>query len=176
MTEQPPGDGPINVGRNKDGTFAPGHKFSPGKPKGARCKATLAAERLLSGDKDTKAICAKIISEAKAGAPWACTAWLRLVCPAPRGRPVEFDMPPIHSASDIPAALLALMAQVAAGQITPTEGMEVASVLDALRQSFEVDSLTREVAALRRRWNSLLRRWSTEGNPPSRFSQRLTVG
>jgi hypothetical protein len=108
----------------------------------------MAAEALLSRDKDVRAITKVIIREAKAGAPWACVAWLKVICPAPRGRSVQFAMPEIRSASDIPAALLSLAQEVSIGNLTPTEGAEVAAVLDALRASFETDELTQRVNEL----------------------------
>jgi hypothetical protein len=61
---------------------------------------------------------------------------------------VSFEMPRIQSAADIPHALLAVAQHVASGHLTPTEGAEIATVLDALRQSYEVDKLAADVEAL----------------------------
>jgi hypothetical protein len=151
MTE-PPSAQPDNAGRTQRGCFAPGHSGNPkGMAKGTRHRATVAAERLMTKSEDTKAITEVIIREARAGQAWACRAWMSVIMPAPRGRLLSFKMPKIEGAQDIPAALLAVVERVAAGQITPTEASEIASIFDCLRNSYETDALTREVEALKAR-------------------------
>jgi hypothetical protein len=148
---EPPNADPVETVRKQRGRpFEPGQSGNPsGRPRGARGRATQAVEALMSRDVDVKAITKVVLREARAGQPWACVAWLKLIAPAPRGRLVQLDLPPVRSAADIPAALLAVAGQVAAGELTPTEGCEIAAVYDALRASFEVDELTREVARLK---------------------------
>jgi hypothetical protein len=148
-SQSPPNDGEAGARDAKTGRFTKGNKIGRGMSRGSKHRATLAVERLLTGEADTRAITKAILREAKAGQPWACVAWLKLVAPAPRGRLVSFDMPRIQSAADIPGALLAVASQVASGHLTPTEGAEIATVLDALRQSFEVDKIAADVEALK---------------------------
>jgi hypothetical protein len=132
-----------------DGTFAKGHAKLGGRAKGVRCKATVAAENLLSKTEDVEAITEVIVREAKAGQAWACKAWMSVIVPVPRGRLVSFVMPKIEGPQDLPGALLAVCEQVAQGQITPTEASEIAGVFDALRASFETSKLAADVERLK---------------------------
>jgi hypothetical protein len=153
MSDVSPGAPPSSNGGQTDarGRFVSGNTMGKGRPHGSRAKATVAAERLLTKPEDVKAISETIIREARAGQQWACVAWLRLVCPAPRGRFVSIDMPKIQSVADIPLALMQVTALMADGTLTPTEGAEIASVFDALRASMELDQLAHDLADLKER-------------------------
>jgi hypothetical protein len=142
----PPDDGPL-AGRDGRGRFAAGNKVSKGRIPGARCKATQAAERLFTAN--IEAVARKVIAAGKRGEPWAAKLIVHSVCPPPRGRPTPFPMPAIRGAGDIPQVLIAVMTRVAEGAMTADEAASVASVLDALRQSFEVDALTADVERLK---------------------------
>jgi hypothetical protein len=146
---EPPSDAPRDSGRNVDGTFAKGHARLGGRAKGVRCKATVAAEKLLSKTGDVEAITEVILREAKAGQAWACKAWMSVIVPVPRGRPVSFVMPKIEGPQDLPGALLAVCEQVSQGVITPTEAAEIASLLDALRTSYETSKIAQDVERLK---------------------------
>jgi hypothetical protein len=156
MSQQPPSDHPVDAGRKQDGpqrrsngTYAKGQSGNPaGRAKGVRTKATQAAEAMLCKAADVKAISAVILREARAGQAWAVKVWASVVVPAPRGRLVSFRLPRIEGPSDIPGALLAVAGQVAEGTLTPTEASEIASVLDALRASYELDEIHEKVAEL----------------------------
>lgn len=78
----------------KQGGFQKGQSGNPaGRPRGARNKATLAAEALLDGEAET--ITRKAVEHAKAGDPWAVRLCLERVLPARRDRPVNFQLPQI---------------------------------------------------------------------------------
>jgi hypothetical protein len=54
----------------------------------------------------------------------------------------------MQTAADLPAALGAVVAAVAAGDLTTDEGAAVASILEAHRRSIETADLESRVAAL----------------------------
>ena len=49
-----------------------------------------------------------------------------------------FALPPVKSAGDLPHALAAVVAAVAAGNLTPEEGRAVAAMLEVQRRGIEL--------------------------------------
>lgn len=129
--------------RAKSGRFAPGN---PGKPKGARNKATLAAEALLDGE--AEALTKKAIEVAKTGDPKALKLCIERILAPRRDRPVSFKLSPIKSAGDHPRALAQILKAVAAGEVTPVEGQGLCQMLDNHRRALETADLDARIAAL----------------------------
>jgi hypothetical protein len=126
-----------------------GRPFQPGnagKPRGARHKATLAAEALLDGE--AEALTRAAIGRAKAGDTIALRLCLERILPARKDRPVSFAMPKIDSASDAATALSAVMTAVASGQVTPREAAEIASLVEILVRTLEAHEFERRLLAL----------------------------
>jgi hypothetical protein len=123
--------------------FEPGN---PGKPKGARHKATLAAEALLEGE--AKALTRKAIAMALAGDTTALRLCLERLVPPRKERTIRFAAPALAAAADVPAALAAIVAAIAQGYITPGEGSDLAALIDRFRAAFEVESLEARITAL----------------------------
>jgi hypothetical protein len=93
----------------KNTKFKKGRSGNPkGKPRGARNKATLAAEALLDGE--VEAITRKAIERAKEGDMAAIRLCLERILPAVKSRPIEIDLPPVETAEDITAAHGAVIA------------------------------------------------------------------
>ena len=115
---------PDNTGKEQAGHFAKGQSGNPaGRPKGSRNATTLALESLLDGQAD--ALTQKAIELALAGDMAALRLCLDRILPARRDRPVSFALPPIESAQDAAATVSAVLAAVAAGEITPAEAGEI---------------------------------------------------
>ena len=73
----------------------PGQSGNPtGKPKGARHRSTLMAERLM--EDDAQNVVRAVIAAAKNGDMVAARLVLDRVLPARRGRPVQFTMPELE--------------------------------------------------------------------------------
>jgi hypothetical protein len=123
--------------------FAPGN---PGRPKGARNRATVAVESMLDGE--AEAITRAAIDLAKAGDTVALRLCLDRIAPPRKDRPVSFEVPQIETAADVVAALNATLAAMSRGDVTPTEAATVAGVLDAKRKAIETVELELRVAAL----------------------------
>ncbi len=126
-----------------DTRFKPGNA---GKPKGARHKATLAIEALLEGE--AEALTRKAIELAKKGDMQALRLCMDRLAPPRKDRSVTFDLPPIDTLDDLPKATRALMAGVAAGELTPAEAAELGKLVDAHVRAIEVTDLSRRLDAL----------------------------
>ncbi len=120
-----------------------------GKPKGARHRATIAAETLMSGEAD--AIVRAVIEKAKTGDMTAAKIILDRVAPIRRGAPLEVDLPAVATTEGVTAALAALVAEMSAGTVTPEEAQTVASVIEAQRKAIETTELESRVLALEER-------------------------
>jgi hypothetical protein len=79
---------------------------------------------------DAEAIGRKAIELAKAGEIAALRMCLDRLAPAPKHEPVVFDLPPLDTASDSVAAAARIVAAVAAGDLTPSEAVDLAKVID----------------------------------------------
>ncbi len=119
-------------GRRSGGTFAEGN---PGKPSGARNKATRAALEALEAN--TGALTDKAVELALDGDTAALRMCLDRVCPPMKDKPVNFDLPSIESANDAAQAASAVLAAVATGDLTPTEGASVMGLVDSYRRTLE---------------------------------------
>ncbi|WP_300546561.1 DUF5681 domain-containing protein [Roseovarius sp.] len=133
-------------GRNSDGTFARGN---PGKPKGARHRATQAVQELL--DKDGEALTSKAVEMALGGDTTALRLCLERIAPARKDSPVNFDLPPMKSAQDATGAAQAVLRAVSEGQLTPLEGASIMALVDAYRKTLEAAEFERRIAALEER-------------------------
>jgi hypothetical protein len=123
--------------------FAPGN---PGRPKGARNRATVAVEAMLDGE--AEAITRVAIDLAKTGDAVALRLCMDRIAPPRRDRPVMVELPKIDTAADVVAALAATLTAMAEGDLTPSEAATVAGVLEAKRKAIETVELEQRVAAL----------------------------
>lgn len=137
--------GPKSNGRKSDGTFAPGNSLG-GRTPGSRNKTTIAVEALLEGEHE--ALTRKAIDKALEGDVTALRLCLDRIAPARRDAPVSFVLPPIASAEDAVKASSAILAAVAAGEVTPDEGARVMSLLTAHKALVETCDLETRIAAL----------------------------
>jgi hypothetical protein len=63
-------------------------------------------------------------------------------------RHIKVTLPPLESPADLPAVTQALLQSVASGELTPTEGEQIARLLEAHRRAVETADLERRLAAL----------------------------
>lgn len=139
MTDNPRKSAPKTRGR----PFQPGN---PGKPKGARHRQTVMAEKLMADDAED--VVRAVIEAAKGGDMTAARLVLERVAPPRKGRPVVFDLPQVETASDVLSALGSVVQSVAAGTLTPEEGATVAGLLEVKRRAIETVEIERRIAAL----------------------------
>jgi hypothetical protein len=114
------------------GRFRPGQSGNPaGRPKGARNKATIAAEALLEGQ--AEALTQKAIQLAMAGDVTALRLCVERLVPPRKDRPITLELPPIESAADVADAMAAVLRGVAEGRITPSEAIAVTGLIEIAR-------------------------------------------
>jgi hypothetical protein len=130
--------------------FLPGNtEGAAGRPKGSRNKTTVMIETLL--DNEAEAITQALIRRAKKGFAVPLQIVFDRLAPARKDRHVQVDLPPIVTPSDLAVAHGAIIAQVAAGELTPFEGHSLAELLDLRRRALEAVEIEARLAALEAR-------------------------
>lgn len=112
---------------------------NPGRQKGTRNKAILAALALLDGEGE--ALTRKAVDMALAGDTMALRLCLERIAPPRRDRPVPFTLPKLNSADDAVRAGAALLEAVAAGELTPMEANELGRLVEGYVKALEVCDL-----------------------------------
>jgi hypothetical protein len=136
--------------RGKGKPFPPGQSGNPrGKPRGARHRTTVFAEKLMAADIGD--VVQTVIAAAKGGDMSAARLVLDRVLPPRKGSAVRFDLPAVSNPADIVAALGAVLAAVGRGELTPDEGGMISGLLETKRKAMETVEIEARVAALERR-------------------------
>jgi hypothetical protein len=100
-------------------------KGNGGRKLGARNRASLLADALLEGEEQE--LVRKGIELAKAGNPQMLKFFLDRILS--KERPVKIDLPLSESRRDLVAAYASIVHAVGAGEVAPSEGSAVASLL-----------------------------------------------
>ena len=85
---------------------------------------------------------------ALAGDGVALRLCLDRIAPPRKDSPVEFTLPPMANARDAAEAAAAVLEAVSMGDLTPTEAVQIMSLIDAFRRLLEVSELEARIAAL----------------------------
>lgn len=123
--------------------FEPGN---PGKPKGARSRATLAAEALLDGEAES--LTRKAVEMALDGDTVALRLCLERLVPPRKERPLAIDLPTITGAQDHPGVIASIFSAVAIGDLTTGEAQALAAVLEQHRRAVETAEILTRLEAL----------------------------
>jgi len=127
--------------------FPKGTSGNPnGRPKGTLNRTTQACQELLDGEGE--AITSKAVELAKRGNIQALRLCLDRILPARKDRPVSLALPEVESAKEIPVAIGTVLHAVADGQLTPSEGQGLASMLEAQKRAIETAELEQRVEAV----------------------------
>jgi hypothetical protein len=89
-------------------------------------------------DGEAESLTRKAIELAKAGDLVALRLCLDRIAPVRKDRPVAFSLPPLRSVADAAKSMATIVAEVAAGDLTPADASSLATL---------VDNFTRAVAA-----------------------------
>ncbi len=117
-------------------TFEKGNFGGPGRPRGSRNRINALLDQLAADN--IEEIMGKLIEAARGDDRQARTDVLKRMWSVPKGRPIEIDLPPIEEPADLVKAHAAIVAAVAAGEITAEEASGLAAVLDGQRRAFEL--------------------------------------
>jgi hypothetical protein len=116
--------------------FKPGQSGNPdGRPKGARNRATVAAERLLDGE--AEALGRKAVQLALAGDVSALRLCLDRIVPPRKDRRVCFELPVMTESKDAVTASAAIVAAVSAGEVTPMEASELGKLIESYARTLQ---------------------------------------
>ncbi len=129
--------------RAADGKFGTGN---PGKPKGARHKATIAALELLDGEAET--LTRKAVDLALEGDTTALRLCLERIAPPRKDAPVSFTLPEMKNAGDALTAVNCIVQAVANGELTPGEATSLAGLIETFRRTAETNDLERRITRL----------------------------
>src|SRR5215210_6470389 len=124
----------------------PFERGNGGRRPGQRNKATLLIESLIDGQ--AEALGQTVIRLALAGDTVALKACLDRIVPPRRNRPVFVALPKVETIADTLAASAAIVAAVAAGELTPAEGEQVSKLLGAHLHALEVTDIEQRLRAL----------------------------
>ena len=132
-------------------TFQKGESGNPGgRPRGARNKRTVLAEHLLEGD--TEAIVRTMIARAKEGDMAAVRLCVDRICPRLTDRPAGFELPPLASAADAPAAMAAIAQALADGDLTAAEAADLGKFVASFVRAHAEADIEKRVGHLEARY------------------------
>lgn len=139
-----------NSGAKQDGRWRPGQSGNPlGKPKGARHRTTLLAEKLMQDD--AEAVVSAVLNAAKNGDMTAARIVVDRLCPARKDTTINFSLPQIESAADAAGAMAAILSAVAAGDLTPAEAETVTKLVETHLRALEACDFEKRLSDLEAR-------------------------
>jgi hypothetical protein len=127
--------------------FRKGQQPGPGRPLGSRNKSTLIFDAI--GREGIENTIRMVKSKAdndkslRAAAILLSHTW-----PRNRGRTVDIDLPPVDTAAGVVQAHAAVVAAMAAGEITPEEARAITDVLESQRRALETHDHDKRLQAL----------------------------
>lgn len=129
-----------NTGQKHEGRWKAGQSGNPaGKPRGARNRATLAAQALLDGE--SEALTRRAIELALAGDLTALRLCLDRILPPTKARRIEIDLPEVKQPKDAPIALAAILKATAAGELDTDQAAALADVIERHRRAVELTDI-----------------------------------
>src|SRR5437899_1552656 len=79
---------------------------------------------------------------------WTGVGSLERILPPRRERPVRFNLPKLQSPSDAAAAMAAIAAGVADGNLTPSEAGELSKLVDAYVKALDASDFDQRLRAI----------------------------
>jgi hypothetical protein len=131
----------------KNAEFTRGRPFAkgnPGRPRGSKNRTTAIAQALLA-DEETELV-RKAIDLAKAEDVQMLKFLLdRLL---PKERLIKVDIPRLDFADEAIDAMAAISGAIAEGQITPSEGADLSSMISGYSRTLDVAELSKRIEAI----------------------------
>jgi Family of unknown function (DUF5681) len=139
---------PENTGQIQEkGRFKKGKSGNPrGKPKGAKHRASLLAEKLF--ENDIEMVCNQVISQAREGNLQAAKIILDRLLPPRKDRLINIELPLINDSSDALKALKKICFAVGNGEISPLEGEALSKIIEIQAKSIELYDFEKRLQAI----------------------------
>jgi translation elongation factor EF-Tu-like GTPase len=104
----------------------------------------------LSGllESEGEALLRAAIEKGRSGDVSALRLALDRLMPTARESCIKVELPPVESVSDVPRVIGMIVARVANGELTPSEGATVVGMLSAMRAAFEAIDLAARISAI----------------------------
>lgn len=135
---------PAKTGLKQDTKFKKGQSGNPnGRKQGSRSKATILAEKLL--DSEVEGLVGECIKMAKGGDSTAMKLVMDRLIPPRKDRPVNLSIPKIENMGDAANAMKAITNAVSQGDITPTEGQVLSTMIENYRKVVETAELEKRI-------------------------------
>ena len=116
--------------------FPKGASGNPaGRPRGSRNRFNLQLEELAFGKAEE--IISKITSQAISGDQVAQRLYFERILPKNLERPVDFEIPPLHSAADADDAMQAVIGAVTSADLTPGECEKIRALIEFRLKTLE---------------------------------------
>ena len=123
--------------------FEKGHPGGPGRPRGSRNAVNLMLDQV--AEEGVAAIVRKVMAAATEGDVSAARLVLSRAWTAPKGRPLQVELPEIDTPDDLLAAHAAVAAAVSDGRLTAQEGASLSTMLETHRRAFELVAQERTI-------------------------------
>ena len=128
-------------------TFHKGESGNPaGRRRGSRNRTTILMQSLLEADGE--ALARKAIDLAKGGDLAALRMCMDRLVPARKHEPIAVDLPRLDTAADTVTAASTIVAAVAAGELAPAEGADIAKVVDIYVRALATQEFEERLAKL----------------------------
>lgn len=126
--------------------FQAGNKFGRGRPRGSRNKSTLLKQGALEAH--ATPLVNKLMLMALNGHMGAMRLCMERLLPRLHSAPVQLRMPKTDTAAGVKEACERVLQGVAKGEITPTEGLQVMTMLDMQHRVIESEELEQRIEAI----------------------------
>ena len=145
QTAVPPSPAENTAKKQRGRPFKAGESGNPaGRPQGARNKATVLAEAMLTGE--AEALSRRAIELARQGNIPALRLCLERLLPPRRDRVVTFDLPQIETPADAAGASAAVLAACADGMLSPAEAAGIMALVETHVRTLEAAAEKRSAA------------------------------
>jgi hypothetical protein len=122
----------------------PFQQGNPGRARGSKNRATIFAAALLEGE--AEGLFRTCVEAAHAGNIKALLFLLGRMLP--RDRLIKLDLPPMNFADDAVEAFGRVMRAVAEGRISPSEGAQMATLIDSFAKAIDIADVVKRLDAL----------------------------
>jgi hypothetical protein len=129
--------------------YEKGHPGGPGRPRGSRNKGHAEIDAI--AHQSLEQAVKEIGRRAADGETDAARLLFARVWPRAEGRTIGIDLPPLEKPADLVTAYSALLAAIAAGEISPEQALRLGKVMEGQRLALESTTLESRLTALEER-------------------------